>query len=112
MCYIVNVHYHLEWLHVKYLLSIFTADCLRHPIQMAGTETIYMGVAHSFCHILLTILVTITRLVNRLPKASRVSDHLSDRLILGRSFQANERFLLLDFAPVYRSTCVLLGIQR
>ena len=29
----------LEWLHVKYLLSIFTADCLRHPIQMAGTET-------------------------------------------------------------------------
>ena len=24
----------LEWLHVKYLLSVFTADCLRHPILM------------------------------------------------------------------------------
>ena len=28
-------------------LSIFTADCLLHPIQMAGIETIIMGVAHS-----------------------------------------------------------------
>ena len=26
---------------VKYLLSIFTADCLRHPIQMVGIETIW-----------------------------------------------------------------------
>ena len=26
---------------MKYLLSIFTADCLRHPIQMAGVETIW-----------------------------------------------------------------------
>ena len=25
-----------EWLHVKYLLTIFTADCLCHPIQMAN----------------------------------------------------------------------------
>ena len=38
---------------VKYLLSIFTADCLRHPIQMAGVETIIMGVAHSSCYKLL-----------------------------------------------------------
>ena len=29
----------LEWFHIKYLLSILTADCLHHPIQMAGTET-------------------------------------------------------------------------
>ena len=27
--------------HVKYLISIFTADCLCHPIQMAGVETIW-----------------------------------------------------------------------
>ena len=30
-----------KWLHVKYLLNIFTADCLRHPIQMVGIETIW-----------------------------------------------------------------------
>ena len=34
-------NYHLEWFHVKHLLSIFTADCLRHPIQMAGVETVW-----------------------------------------------------------------------
>ena len=39
--HIANVQWDLEWLHVKYLLSTFAADCLRHPIQMAGTETIY-----------------------------------------------------------------------
>ena len=39
--HIANVHYHLVWLQVKYLISIFTADCLLHPIQMAGVETIW-----------------------------------------------------------------------
>ena len=27
--HIANVHKHLEWLHVKSLLSFFSADCLR-----------------------------------------------------------------------------------
>ena len=39
-------------------LSIFTADCLHHPIQMAGVETIIMGVAHSFCYKLLLLLIS------------------------------------------------------
>jgi len=28
-------------LHITYLPSIFTAEGLRHPIQMAGIETIW-----------------------------------------------------------------------
>ena len=36
-----SVHVRQKWLRVKYLLNIFTADCLRHPIQMAGVETIW-----------------------------------------------------------------------
>ena len=35
-------------------LTISTADCLRHPIQMAGIETI-QEVAYSYCYELLTI---------------------------------------------------------
>ena len=35
-----NVHLHLEWLHVKHPLSIFTADGLHYTVQMAGVETI------------------------------------------------------------------------
>ena len=31
----------LKWFHLKYLLSIFTAFCLHHPIQMASIETIW-----------------------------------------------------------------------
>ena len=27
-------------LHIKYLLSVFTADCLRHTVQMLCAETI------------------------------------------------------------------------
>ena len=41
----------------------------------------------------------------------RVSDQLSDRLIFGRIFQANERFSAFDLAPVCRSTCILFAIQ-
>ena len=41
---------------------------------------------------LYTLLITITRPVHTLPKASRVSDQLSDRLIFGQLFQAIERF--------------------
>ena len=29
---------------------MFTADCLHHPMQMAGVETIIMEVAHSYCY--------------------------------------------------------------
>ena len=36
----------LEWLHVKHLLIIFTADCLRDPIQMVDIYTIIMEVVH------------------------------------------------------------------
>ena len=36
-------------------LSIFTADCLRHPIQMAGVETIWE--LHTFCYILLILCI-------------------------------------------------------
>ena len=36
-------------------LSIFTADCLRHPIQMAGVETIWelhsLPVIYSWCYV-------------------------------------------------------------
>ena len=30
-----GIHRYLEWLHVKYLLSIFTADCLIGSLRMA-----------------------------------------------------------------------------
>ena len=35
--HIANVH--LERIYIKYLLSIFTTDCLHTPIQMVGVET-------------------------------------------------------------------------
>ena len=40
--------------------------------------------------------------------STRVSDQLSDGLIFGRLFQANEIFLRFDLAPACRSTCVQL----
>ena len=43
----------LEGLHVKYLLSIFTADRLSHAVQMAGVETIWE--LHTLIEILLTM---------------------------------------------------------
>ena len=42
-------------------LSIFTADCLRHPIRMAGVETIWelhtLSVIYSWLHIILHVYV-------------------------------------------------------
>ena len=43
---------HLEWLHVEYLLSKFTADCLRPDDGYRS----HMGVAHSSCYKLLVQL--------------------------------------------------------
>ena len=34
-------------------LSTFTADCVRHSIQMADLETIIIGIGHSYCYKLL-----------------------------------------------------------
>ena len=52
----VHTGKHLEWLHVKYLLSIFTADYLPHLIQVEGVGCRnHMGVAHSYCYKLLAV---------------------------------------------------------
>ena len=43
---------------------------------------------------------------------SRVSDQLSDGLIFGRLFQANEKFSTFDLALICRPTRVLFAIRR
>ena len=42
---------------------------------------------------------------------TRVSDQLSDGLMFGRLFQANERFLHFDLALVCRPSCILFIVH-
>ena len=121
---------YLKWLHVKYLLSIFTADCLR-PSYPDGGHRNHMGVAHSYCNKLLinifvsemrilgshTMVITLVLLITCVKQEVLSISHLSfTKPNIGKSAARTilnlDGFILSCTCSNYNNTCIHTSCRK